>query len=147
MQQQPQDSQATEERKIEPIDNEKELQTSTQENTSCRIAFIGNVDSGTSTICQDLFLLTRAIDTEKLVEAKKEFPYSNKLWVQCLTEQSPEMPSIRLKTPEKEFNILNTFIGTRHHNFHYLLKVSQHLETLCVVVPASMGEFEAGNII
>ena len=147
MEQQPQTPQGNEERKIETIDNQEGLQTSIQENPPCRIAFIGNVDSGTSTICQDLFLLTGAIEKEKLDEMKKEFPYSNNVWARCLTEQFPKASSIRLRTPEKEFNILNTFIGTKHHNFHYLLKASQQLEALCVVVSASIGEFEAGKMI
>ncbi len=142
MEKQPQDPQ-----KIETKDNSKEVNASEQENIPCQIAFVGNVDCGTSKICEDLFLLTGVIDRERLIEMKKEYRDSNKVWVRCLTEQSPEVSSIRLKTPEKEFNILNTFIGTKHYNFHYLLKKIQQLDALCVVVSALMGEFEVGKII
>lgn len=139
----------TEEKKVETISKTHKTYSLREENettgSKVQIVFVGNVDCGRSTICQDLMISTGAIDKERLTDLKKEFPYSNKEWVRCLLSQSPkEQIDIRLKTPNKEFKIFNNFIGSAARNHNYLYKTSLQFDAICLVVSAALGEFEAG---
>jgi len=136
-------SDSIEENKLEMINNLKQPNTSIP---LCKIVFLGHVDCGKMTICRDMLYLTGAIDKKKLTELQPFYQnrYSMRDWLQCLVHPpSEEEEDICLKTPNKNFRILNNFLNWRSRQQTFLMGATQ-LDGICLVVSAALGEFEAG---